>query len=216
MPSPAGGRDQSLKAATSPQRAAVEATLVESHRHILGYLVSRLRNADEAGDVMQEFALRAIKRADDLRDVQSVRGWLSRLLSTAIADHHRRSSRRRSQELPAVQMDEEPDPAARPDVEADIAICACLRDLIGLLPSAAADLVRRIDLDEQSRPNVAHALNISEATLAVRLHRARAKLRELLVAMCLTCPEHGFFDCACDQARMLRQASGSPMETPTV
>jgi RNA polymerase sigma-70 factor (ECF subfamily) len=44
------------------------------------------------------------------------------------------------------------------------------------------------------------------------LHRARAKLRDLLVAMCLTCPEHGFLDCACDRARTLRLTSGGSAE----
>lgn len=204
--------DQDPDPGASAQRAAVEAALIEGHHRIFGFLVSRLRNADEARDVMQEFALRAIRRADDLRDVQSVRGWLSRLLATAIADHHRVSNRRRSQELPEVLADAETDTMAAPDAETDAAVCACLRDVIGLLPPAAADLVRRIDLEEQPRPDVARALNISEATLAVRLHRARAKLRELLITMCLTCPEHGFLDCACHRARRLRLASGNHAE----
>lgn len=205
---------QAGRPGASVRRAAVEAALVEGHRRIFGFLVSRLKNADAATDVLQEFSLRAIRRADDLRDVQSVRGWLRRLLETAIADHHRLSNRRRRQELPPVPADEETDPEAAPDAEADVAVCACLRDVIGRLPPAAADLVRRIDLDEQSRPEVAKALDISEATLAVRLHRARAKLRDLLVALCLTCPEHGFLDCACDRARMLRQASGRLAKGP--
>lgn len=200
------------KPVVGAQRAAIEAALVEGHRRIFGYLVSRLKNADEARDVLQEFSLRAIGRAGDLRDVQSVRGWLRRLLETAILDHHRLSNRRRRQELPPVPADEETHPDAGPDVEADIAVCACLRDVIDLLPSAAADLVRRIDLEEQSRTEVAKALGISEGTLAVRLHRARAKLRDLLVDMCLTCPEHGFLDCACDRARALRLASGGLAE----
>jgi len=165
-----------------------------------------LKNADEARDVLQEFSLRAIRRAGDLRDVQSVRGWLRRLLETAILDHHRRSNRRHRQESPPVPADEEPWAGA--DAESDVAVCACLRDVIGLLPTAAADLVRRIDLEDQSRRDVAKALAISEGALAVRLHRARAKLRALLVDMCLTCPEHGFLDCACDRARALRLASG--------
>lgn len=204
--------DQSRQGEVSPKRAVVEAALVDGHRRIFGFLLGRLRNADEAKDVMQEFALRAIRRAEELRDVQSVRGWLSRLLATAISDHHRRFNRRRNLELPAGETVEDPDLAAGPDAETDAAVCKCLRELIGLLPSGPSDLLRRIDLDQQSRPDVASALNITEATLAVRLHRARAKLRELLVKMCLTCPEHGFFDCACDRARRLRQASGRPIQ----
>lgn len=167
--------DQIRQGEVSPKRAVVEAALVDGHRRIFGFLLGRLRNADEAKDVMQEFALRAIRRAEELRDVQSVRGWLSRLLATAISDHHRRFNRRRNLELPAGETVEDPDLAAGPDVETDAAVCKCLRELIGLLPSGPSDLLRRIDLDQQSRPDVASALNITEATLAVRLHRARAK-----------------------------------------
>ena len=73
-------------------RKAVEAVLLEDQRRFLGFLVSRLRNVDDAMDVMQDFAARAIARADDLRDIASLRGWLSRLLATTLADHQRKSS----------------------------------------------------------------------------------------------------------------------------
>lgn len=38
---------------------------------------------------MQSFMLRAIKRAEDLRGISTVRGCLIRLLDTSIADHQR-------------------------------------------------------------------------------------------------------------------------------
>ena len=44
-------------------RKAVEAALLEDQRRFLGFLVSRLRNVDDAMDVMQDFATRAITRA---------------------------------------------------------------------------------------------------------------------------------------------------------
>ena len=201
---------------TPSRRAAVEAALVESHRRIFGYLVSRLRNTDDAMDVMQGFSVQAIRRSDDLRDVESVRGWLSRLLATAIADHYRRSARRKNREKLAVPVDDAAELAPGPDPDADMIICACLRDIIGLLPPVAAALVRRIDLEEEPRPVVAASLGITEGALAVRLHRARAKLRDLLVAMCLTCPVHGFLDCACDRARILRQSEDQLRLAPAV
>lgn len=190
------------------RRTAVEASLVEGQRRFMGFLIGRLGNVDDALDVMQDFALRAIRRSDDLRDLASVRGWLSRLLATAITDHHRRSNRRRRREVPGDPWSEAADMALPTDTGTDAAICDCLRDVIGLLPLAQADLLRRIDLEEQPRLAVARALGITEGNLAVRLFRARGKLRDLLVDLCLTCPEHGFLDCACARARARTLAAG--------
>lgn len=39
----------------------------------------------------------------------------------------------------------------------------------------------------------------------VRLHRGRQALKLRLEEMCLTCPEHGFLDCRCDEAERSRQ-----------
>lgn len=186
---------------TRVRRKAVEAALREGQQRILGFLRKRLGNIEDADDVMQDFAMRAILRSDDLRDVASVRGWLARLLATAITDHYRRSARRPKPDLGSGTLTELSDAVVQPDAETDAVVCDCLHDLIGLLDPRTSDLLRRIDLLDQSRNEVARSLNISEGTLAVRLHRARRKLRDLLIQMCLTCPEHGFLDCGCDRVR---------------
>lgn len=190
-------------------RKAVEALLLEDQRRFLGFLVSRLRNVDDAMDVMQDFAARAIARADDLRDVASLRGWLSRLLATTLADHQRKSSRRRQREMSAEVESETLDILAEPDTEIDAAICECIADMTRHMPQEQANLIRRIDLQEEGRAAVAVSLGISLGTLAVRLHRARTRLRDLLMQMCLTCPDHGFLDCGCARARK-RAAKTSP------
>lgn len=193
--------EQSPGMTAHARRAAVEAALLDGQQRILGFLVGRLSNIEDARDVLQDFSMRAITRADDLRDVASVRGWLGRLLATAIADHHRRAARRPKPDLGSDALTDLSETLAHPDAETDAVVCDCLHDLIGLLDPGTGDLLRRIDLLGQPRDEVARSLNISEGTLAVRLHRARRKLRDLLIRMCVTCPEHGFLDCACDRAR---------------
>lgn len=204
---PVAGQTPATDIPSRVRRAAVEAALREGQQRILGFLRGRLGNIADADDVMQDFAMRAITRADDLRDVASVRGWLGRLLATAIADHHRRSARQPKPGLGSDAFADLSEAVAQPDAETDAAVCGCLHDLIGLLHPATADLLRRIDLLGRSRNDVARSLDIPEGTLAVRLHRARRKLRDLLVEMCVTCPEHGFLDCACDRARARQRAA---------
>ncbi|VVT00779.1 hypothetical protein RV134_210184 [Roseovarius sp. EC-HK134] len=43
--------------------------------------------ADAAEEVLQVFMLRAIGRSGQLRDVRAVRGWLSQILASSIADY---------------------------------------------------------------------------------------------------------------------------------
>jgi len=197
--------------AISINAAAVRQVLTETHRHCLTYLQGRLGSLEEAREVMQSFMLHAMDRAETLRDINTVRGWLSRLLATAIADHQRKAVRRRQRETMMSPEFFDTTPAdADAEAELDAAICACLNQLIPTLRPDYADLLRRIDLEEEPREAVAASLGISIANLAVRLHRARQALKQRLVEMCLTCPEHGFMDCGCDTARraeLLRAAA---------
>lgn len=64
--------------ATTANASAVRSALSQSHAYLRTYLQRRLGNTEEANDVMQTFMLRAMERAEDLRDVRTVRGWLSR------------------------------------------------------------------------------------------------------------------------------------------
>lgn len=69
--------------------AAVERVLVDDHRVLLAFLQRRLGTREDAKETMHSFILRAIERSPTLREVRSLRGWLSRLLATAIADNRR-------------------------------------------------------------------------------------------------------------------------------
>lgn len=194
--------------ATTANASAVCTALSQSHAYLRSYLQRRLGNSEEASDVMQSFMLRAMERADDLRDVRTVRGWLSRLLATSLADHQRGAARRRQRE--AVMRPQFFDESPAAEVELQAAICACLLELIATIKPDDADLIRRIDLNEEPCAAVAADLGLTPSTLAVRLHRARKALKQRLVEMCLTCPEHGFMDCGCDTARragLLRAAA---------
>lgn len=194
--------------------AVVRGALTDGHRQLQSYLRRRLGSAEEALDVMQSFMLRAIDRAEDLRDVTTVRGWLSRILATSIADHQRGAARRRQRET-VMSPEFFATVAGTSDPELDAVVCACLHPLLASLKPDYADLIARVDLRDESRDQVAASLGISVANLAVRLHRARQSLKQRLVEMCLTCPEHGFLDCGCDSARraeLRRQAAAKSSE----
>lgn len=187
--------------------AAVRRALVEGHRQILGFLRRRLGSGDEAEEVLQMFMLRAVERSADLRDVRSVRGWLSRILATTIVDHQRRASKRRKREEIVDPFDLE-ELSIEPDDELEEAICNCLYKLLPTLKPEYAEVIWRIDLLEERRDRVAASLGVSLNNITVRLHRGRQALKKRLEEMCMTCPVHGFLDCRCDEAERWRRRRG--------
>ena len=198
---PEAGRPRSAK----PLDAAVRQALIDGHRDILAFLHRRLGNREEAQEVLQRFAVRALERASNLRDVKTVRGWLGRVLATTIADHQRSAIRHRRREVMMEEQDLELAGAAdTPDAEADRVVCDCLYKLLPTLKPEYADVIWRADILGEPRERIAVSLGTTLNNIAVRVHRGRQALRIRLEEMCLTCPVHGFLDCRCEEAERLR------------
>ena len=207
--------DMEAHAAAKAADAAVRAALVEARGEFLTFLRHRVGSRDEAEELLQRFSLRALERAGQLRDVQTVRGWLGRILATTIVDHQRRGLSRRRREVSAEHVDVE-SLAVEPDREADKAVCDCLYKLLPTLKPEYSDIVWRADILCEPRDRIAASLGATLNNVAVRLHRGRQALRKRLEEMCLTCPVHGFLDCRCDEAERIRQlVRGAARESAT-
>lgn len=169
--------------------------LVNSREEFLRFLMRRTGTRSEAEDVLQDFCLRVLARKDQLRDAGRMTAWLYAILRSTLNDHFRRAGRR-SRLGEAVAR--EPQADAAPDAtEAMAAVCGCTAGLLPGLRPAEAEIIRRIELEEEDRASVAADLGLSAGTLAVRLHRARAALRDRLLDHCGSCCAEGFEDCSC-------------------
>lgn len=176
--------------------SAVEAALTENHSEFLRYLARRLGSGDIAEDVLQEFYLRATNKAYALQNTESVVAWLYRVLKSTMVDYLRKETTRRNREAEfardqALVVDEV-------DEDLNFQICTCFYRLLPTLKAEYAEIVWRADLLGHTRREIATNLGISENNVMVRLHRARQALKRALLLSCETCPEHGFFDCACE------------------
>lgn len=177
----------------------VDKALLVGRSAFLGFLTKRLGNRADAEDVLQEFCIRVLARKDQLRDADRMDAWLYSVLRSALNDHYRKNGRRkRLGDAFAVEMQTVEDVA---DAEETMAqMCGCVKGLVPELRQADSDLIRRIDIDEEDRAAVAADLGLKPGTLAVRLHRARGALGDLLLGHCGFCCKHGFEDCSCPPA----------------
>jgi RNA polymerase sigma factor (sigma-70 family) len=170
--------------------------LAANRQMFLGFLVKRLGNLTEAEDVLQEFCLRVINRKDQLREADKLNAWLYSILRSTLNDHYRKNGRTRRLSA-AFERERQTDEVSEAGAEEFAHICKCVRGLIPAMRPDQGDLIRRIDVEEEDRQSVADDLGISAGALGVRLHRARAALRDRLLRHCGCCCEHGFEDCSC-------------------
>jgi RNA polymerase sigma factor (sigma-70 family) len=167
--------------------------LLNQQREFLGFLRSRLGTEEAARDALQSAYLKAMEKADTIRDEDSTVAWFYRLLRNALVDAHRR------EQIEQKRLErEEPEPH---DEELFRAICTCVGGVIDTLKPEYADLLRRVDLDGASVPEAARAAGITANNAGVRLHRARAALRDKLKSVCGACARHGCLDCRCQKQR---------------
>jgi RNA polymerase sigma factor (sigma-70 family) len=190
--------------------AAIEAALIEHRRDFLRMLTHRVGDTATAEEVLHQFYLRAVSRACDLRQRESLLAWLSRLLRTVLADYARREATRRRQETAYARHQA----LTREDPELESTVCTCLSTLLPTLKPAYADILRRVELLGEPRQQVAAALGVSVNNVTVRLHRARQAIKRALLLSCTTCPEHGFLRCACDLPLRTTDAAGHAESHP--
>ena len=161
----------------------------------------RRRVSDEAlvDDLLQQSMIRAVQSNHSIRSNESVVAWFYKILRHTLIDYYRSKgteARRNDaflQELTLSGNDKEP-----PLDEVKSTVCACLNRLLPTLRSNYAQLIQRIDLDEESPKLVAEELKISHSNLTVRLHRARQALRASLEQSCGICSTHGCLNCTCE------------------
>jgi RNA polymerase sigma-70 factor (ECF subfamily) len=181
-------------------RAQIAARLAARQNQFLSFLRLRLRLGDRAAaeDVLQAAWLKAAERADTIRDDESSVAWFYRLLRNAVTDV-RRGAAREERALAEGKLSSSVDE----ELELKEAVCHCVSALAETLKPAHARLVRRVDIDGASVSQVAGEEGLTPNNAAVRLHRARAALRDKLMLVCGACARHGCLDCGCPKRTAL-------------
>jgi RNA polymerase sigma factor (sigma-70 family) len=172
-------------------------SLLDQRTQFLAFVRRRVQDAALAEDILQAAYIRALEHSDTLRDDESAVAWFYRVLRNAVIDHYRRGStedsamNRWAHEL---VWSEGEQVAAEPTRSF---ICGCIEHVLPSLRPAYAELLREVDLSEQSLTAYAKQHHLTPGNAAVRAHRARAALRKALARTCGACTVHACLDCVC-------------------
>ena len=169
--------------------------LLEGRRKFLAFLEKRVGSRAVAEDLLQDAFVRGLERGGELRDEESVVAWFYRLLRNSVIDYYRKQQAGgRALESWARQAETAILPQERQEV------CGCFRDFLHMLKPEYRTALEVVDLGEGTLKDLAQQAGISPGNAAVRVHRARAALREQIQQACATCAEHGCLDCQCKSA----------------
>jgi RNA polymerase sigma-70 factor (ECF subfamily) len=151
--------------------------------------VARLVGESDADDVAQDAFVKALHSLTGFRG-SSLKAWLYRIATNAALDRLRSPGRTR---LSALPFDEaSPDcgsyPGSRtPSVEAGAIrgqMSACVRALVDLLPENQRRALLLSEVEGLSDAEIAGSVGASVGSVKIRLHRARARLRQELAGLC--------------------------------
>jgi RNA polymerase sigma-70 factor, ECF subfamily len=170
------------------QKSSGFESLLRPHLDRLYRLAWRLaRSRPEAEDLFQDVLVKALDRLQELATIAEPGTWLSRVMYNHFVDNRRRFARRRlvsvhDSELADLSLDSlagGPDPAQLAENRQNM---LQLDNALAKLSDAQRLMVLLHDVEGYKMTEIQHITGEPVGTIKSRLHRARARLREILAA----------------------------------
>lgn len=180
---------------------------------ILGYL-SRMLGGNEAEELTQEVFVKVDKALKEFRGEAQLSTWIYRIATNAALDRLRNPSfRQRARECVPVDSSIEGTTElqdtnvwtgeAKPDADQQLIrreMNSCIRGYVEQLPEDYRAVLVLSEVEGLKNREIAEILRVSLDTVKIRLHRARARLKESLGSHC-----HFYLDerseLACDRKK---------------
>jgi RNA polymerase sigma factor (sigma-70 family) len=181
--------------------------VILAHRQRLISSLANWLGSAGAEDVLQEACLKALRMEGSLRRHESALSWFERIVRHTAIDHARHADAERRVRS---RLEQDPTYGAKGVAVAELheAICQCGLALMSTLRTSYADVLRRVDLEEEPIGDVAATSGTSPNSVRVRLHRARSALRARLLEFCGHCAERAGRFCNCDDRQISRSRAG--------
>lgn len=147
---------------------------------LVGLAMGIVGDRAAAEDVVQDALVKAFRKRDSWRGEGQMSTWLYTIVYRQAISSIRGRRFGIIRELPDVadEADFSADAASTEVTEENI---AKMQAALEQLPKVDKTLVRLFYIDEKSVRECAAVCSLSEANVKVRLHRARAKLKELMI-----------------------------------
>jgi RNA polymerase sigma-70 factor (ECF subfamily) len=148
------------------------------------FILAVVKDQWVADDLIQETFLRVQQNLETLKDSSKLSSWIYRIAYNLCQDHFRqRKISRRKEETGGEEMEDLKEALIQKELE-QRQMGECVQNQINLLPEPLRAVLLLFDIVELSHQEIADTLGITIENVKVRLHRARRKLKAILVEKC--------------------------------
>ena len=149
---------------------------------IRGYLLGKVRQKDDADDLLQEIFIKIHNNINTLQDEKKLAPWIHQIVRNTLTDYYRK------RDLETAELNEESTSIPDADVPDDIyseCVNGCLKVFIDRLPDKYKKPLVLSDIKEHKQKDIAKEMNLSYSGLKSRVQRGRNMIKDM------------FVDCAC-------------------
>jgi RNA polymerase sigma-70 factor, ECF subfamily len=183
-----GGADGPMTA-TERQPGDTNRIFADHYDPIYRVVRGLVHDASEARDLTQEAFIKAYQALPAFRGESTLRTWLVRIAQNVVLDHFRRVARERAAGSSPLE-DTDPEALAQEGALDPSQVVerrqsdACVQRCMDTLPAAYRQAVALHDMAGLTSREIATLLGVSVATVKIRLHRGRARLRSTVERHC--------------------------------
>ena len=150
------------------------------HAPLQQFIRRRVSDDATAEDLLQDVFLSIHQHVDTLRDVKKLESWIYQVTRNAIIDYYRSSRATTTLEEPeALQL-----PVELPDDDVITELLPSVRAMVMSLPAQDRQALILTEYQGLTQKELAERLGLSLSGAKSRVQRARAKLKQQLLACC--------------------------------
>lgn len=167
----------------------LESVYEEYNRYIYHLCLKLTRNKAEAEDLMQEVWVKVVRYEDNMQNVDHIKAWLTTICMNTFRDRYRKNVRRskyvayqpETLEVPILDLVPNDDLSTEDKVEKDV-IKQLVQDKMKKLDAIYRKTLWYFYIEQYSLIEISQAMKVSIGTVKSRLFRAKARLKEMLIA----------------------------------
>jgi RNA polymerase sigma-70 factor (ECF subfamily) len=167
---------------TMEQAAKTEAVWREFQERLRAFVSRRVKRPADVEDILQEVFLRIHRNLETVKQRDRLAAWVFQITRNAIADHYRRLSSVKAEEL-----EKDFEPAASPDAEDLGALCEiskCMEPMVAALADHYREALLLTDLQGMTQQEAAVQIGLSLSGMKSRVQRARRQVKKMLLECC--------------------------------
>ena len=161
----------------------------EYHRYIYHLCLKLTRNTAEAEDLMQEVWVKVVRNEEQVEKVDHVKAWLTTITMNTFRDRYRKNVRRskymmsqpETLDVPILDLVPNNEISTEEKVEKEV-VTKIVQEKMQELDGIYQKTLWYFYVDQYSLAEISTLMKVSIGTVKSRLFRAKARLKEILIA----------------------------------